>query len=311
MRAFIVPEFGSPGSVGERPTPEPGEGEILVRVSAAGVNAMDPIFRAGYYKDFMEHRFPLTPGLDYAGTVEALGTGVEGVAVGDEVFGAVGKMVAGEGSFAEFVTATAGLAAKRPAELPIEQAAALPTAGGTALAAVDALEASEGDTVAIIGAAGGVGSFATELAARRGLRVIAVTRGEHTDYVRGLGAVEVVDYTAGDVVEELRAKAPDGLAGIIDMFHDAQGAVPLAAVVKAGGRIVSPIAMGIDQALAGGSVTGHLVQAAVGRAGELGELAASGSLTVAVETLPLDRAAEALDRQGSRGVRGKLVLLID
>ena len=91
MRAFIVNQFGEAGSVGERPKPEAGDGQLLVRVRAAGVNAFDPVVRAGFLKDFMEHRFPLTPGLDYAGTVEALGPGVSGFAVGDEVFGAVGK----------------------------------------------------------------------------------------------------------------------------------------------------------------------------------------------------------------------------
>ena len=83
MRAFLVPEFGAQGYVGERPKPEPGDGQILVRVRAAGVNAMDPIIRGGFAKDFMEHRLPLTLGLDYAGTVEELGPGVEGLAVGD------------------------------------------------------------------------------------------------------------------------------------------------------------------------------------------------------------------------------------
>jgi len=101
MRAFIVPEFGDAGSVGERPKPEPEAGQLLVRVKAAGVNAMDPIYRAGYAQTFMEHRLPLIPGVDYAGTVESVGPGVEGFSTGDEVFGVVGKSYAGEGSFAE------------------------------------------------------------------------------------------------------------------------------------------------------------------------------------------------------------------
>src|SRR5262245_162616 len=84
MRAYIVPEFGAPGTVGERPTPEPSEGQLLVRIAAAGVNAMDPIFATGIYKDYMEHRLPLTPGSDYAGTVEAVGPGVTGFQAGDE-----------------------------------------------------------------------------------------------------------------------------------------------------------------------------------------------------------------------------------
>ena len=310
MRAFIVPQFGATGAIGERAKPEPGEGQLLIRVRAAGVNAMDPIIRAGFAKDFMEHRLPLTLGLDYAGTVEAVGRGVEGFAPGDEVFGAVGKPFFGEGTFAEYVTATAALAARRPTNLPAERAAALPTAGGTALAAVDALAAQPGDTAAVVGAAGGVGGYATQLAALRGLRVIAVTRAEHADYVRSLGAADVVDYSTGDLTGQLRAKAPDGLAGIIDVFHDAQGLLALVPAVRPGGRIASPSAQGAEQAFAGQPATFHAVRAALDRVAELGELAAAGKLTVDVEVLPLEQAAEAVHRQSTRGNRGKLVLAI-
>jgi NADPH2:quinone reductase len=274
------------------------------------VNAMDSIFRAGHARKWLEHRMPLTPGLDYAGTVEAVGPGVERIKPGDEVFGAVGKLYAGEGSFAEYTTAYGALAAKRPEDLPVQVAAALPTAGGTALAAVEALDAKPGDTIAIVGAAGGVGGFATQLAAQRGIHVVAVTSAANADLVRELGAEDVIDYTSTDTLEGLRASAPDGVDGIIDLFHDAQGAASLAAAIKPGGRLVSPIAMGIEQALAGGPVSGHNVRAAVERAGELGALAARGSLVVPVEELPLDRAAEALDRQATHRVRGKLVLKV-
>jgi NADPH:quinone reductase len=310
MRAFIIEQFGDPGSIGERPTPEPSEGEILVQVKAAGVNAADPVFRAGFGKDWMEHRFPLTLGLDYAGTVAAVGPGVEGFAIGDEVFGAVAKEYVGDGSFAEYVTALASVAARRPGTLPAEHAAALPVAGGVALAALDVLNASSGDTIAIIGAAGGVGGLATQLATQRGLRVIAVTKGTNADYVRDRGAADVVDYTMGDVVEQLLARQAGGVAGVIDLFHDIQGALPLTAAVRPGGRIVSGIAFGLDQALAGQPVSGHVVRSAWERAGELGALAAAGSLKVDVEVLPLEQAAEALDRQMSKQVRGKQVLAV-
>lgn len=309
MRAFVINEFGQPGAIAERPKPVPGEGEILVRVEAAGVNAMDPIFAAGYAQRFMEHRMPLTPGLDYAGTVEAVGPGVEGFAPGDEVYGGVAKTHAGDGTFAEYVTANAAVAAKRPAGLPAEQAAVLAQAGTTALEAVDALGASEGDVIAIVGAAGGVGGFATQLAADRGLRVIAVTNGDNAAYVRSLGAVDVVDYTQGDVPEQLRQRQPAGLAGAIDAYGDMKGAVELATAVRPGGRVVSA-AMGIEQALAGQPVTGHGIRAAVGRVDEVGRLAAEGRLKVTVDVMPLDRAAEALDRQAAKTVRGKQVLAV-
>ena len=310
MRAFIVPEFGDPGSVAERPTPEPGEGQILVRVRAAGVNAADVMVRAGYLKDYMEHRFPLTPGRDFAGTVEAVGPGVTDFAPGDEVFGAADKPYQGEGSFAEYVSAFAQNVARRPDGVSVEQAAALPVAGGTALAALDALGAGEGDTIAVIGAAGGVGSFVTGIAAARGLRVVAVTKAANAEYVQSLGAADVVDYSAGDILSQLRERYPDGVAGVVDLFNDAQGAAALASAVRPGGRVVSSIAMGIDQALAGQPVTGHLVQAAVDRASELADIAAAGALRPEVEVLALERAAEALDRQMSKQVRGKQVLAV-
>ncbi len=272
---------------------------------------MDPVFRGGYFKDYMEHRLPLTPGIDYAGTIEAIGPDVDGFAVGDEVFGEVGKPYAGEGSFAEYVTVAAALAASRPDGVSAEQAAALPRAGGTALAAVDALDAQPGETVAIIGAGGGVGSFVTQIAAARGLRVIAVTHSGAADYVRSLGAAEVVDRSTDGLADDLRALAPDGLDGLIDLFHDAAALAPLAALVRPGGRVVSPIAMGIDQALDGGPVSGHMVGAAPDRVGELAELAAAGALTVPVEVVPLDGTADALDRVASKQVRGKLVVQVD
>ena len=311
MRAFLINQFGEPGHVGERPKPEPGEGQLLIRVRAAGVNAMDPIIRAGFAKDFMEHRFPLTPGFDYAGTVEALGPGVAGFEVGDEVFGSVGKSYAGEGSFAEYVTVAATLAARRHSGLSPEAAAALPLAGGTALAAVDDLDARPGDTIAVVGAAGGVGSFVVQLAALRGLKVIAVTRPEHAAYVRGLGAGDVVDYTTGDLTAQLQAMAPEGLAGIVDVFNDAQHLLALVPAIRPGGRIATPAAMGAAQAFEGQPVTAQNVRAATDRVGELAELASGGSLKVEFEVLPLERAADAIDRQSTRGNRGKLVLALE
>jgi NADPH2:quinone reductase len=311
MRAFLVPNFGDTGSVGERARPEAEEGQLLVRVRNAGVNAMDPIIRAGFAKDFMEHRLPLTLGLDYAGTVQGIGPGVDGFEVGDEVFGSVGKPYFGEGSFAEYVTVNAALAAKRPVGVAPGVAAALPTAAGTALAAVDALEANAGDTIAVVGAAGGVGGFAVQLAALRGLKVIAVTRAEHADYVRSLGASDVIDYTKGDVTAQLQARVPEGVAGIIDVFHDAQQLLALTPAVRPGGRIATPAAMGAAEAFQGQPVTAVNVRAATDRVAELAALVAEGKLKVEVEELPLAQAAEAVHRQSTRGNRGKLVLAVE
>lgn len=311
MRAFAVTEFGQAGSIIDRPVPQAETGQVLVRVHAAGVNAMDPGLVSGLMKDYMEHRLPLTPGLDYAGTVVAVGPDVEGLAIGDEVYGSVGKPHFGDGSWAEYVTVTAALAVRRPAALTAVDAAALPLAGATALAAIDALEVSAGDTIVIVGAGGGVGSYAIQLAAQRGVRVIAVTSAANSDRVRDLGAVEVIDYASGDVADRIATLRPGGVAGFVDMFHDAGALLPFAAVVRPGGRIVSPIAMGIEEAFAGQPVAGRMIRAALDRVAELGEAAARGDLRVTVETLPLEDAQIALDRQASRQVPGKLVLVVD
>jgi len=311
MRAFIVSEFGEPGEVGEKPNPVPGEGQILVRVKAAAVNAMDPAIRAGFTKQWREHKFPLTPGTDYAGTVEAVGPGVEGFEVGDEVFGDVGKPYFGDGSFAELVTVDAKLGAKRPTTVSAAHASTLPRAGGTALAAVDALDATTGDTIAIIGAGGGVGGCATRIAVARGLHVIAASRPEAADYVRSLGAAHVLDSTSTDLADQIRELAPEGVAGIVDVYHDAEALQPLTAAVKDGGVVSTPAAMGAEEAFAGQRVTARNVRAAVDRMPELAELAAAGKLDIQIEELPLDKTAEALDQLASRGTIGKVVITMD
>jgi NADPH:quinone reductase-like Zn-dependent oxidoreductase len=239
------------------------------------------------------------------------GRASRGSQIGDEVFGDVGKAHVGDGSFAQYVTASAANASHRPTTIPATTAAALPRSATTALEAVDALHASAGDPVAIVGAAGGIGSFATEFAARRGLRVIAVTRPENFDYVQGLGASDVIDYTSGDVVAALRARVPDGLAGIVDLFHDAQGVVPFADALRPDGWLVSPLARGADALLEGRPAHVHVTGMPYQRAPEVLAILAAAPTHVVVETLPLDHAADALARQASRQVRGKLVLTIE
>jgi len=210
MRAFAIDEFGKPGGVREAETPKPGEGEVLLRVRAAGVNAFDVAVVNGFAKDYMEHRFPLIPGLDGSGEVAALGAGVDGVVVGDEVYGIAQKPYQGAGTYAEFQTFPAAGVTAKPSSLDHVGAAALPTAALTALSAVEAVDPREGRAVLIIGATGGVGSYATQFAAKRGARVLAVARGEYTDYALSLGASESMDYTSRDLAEHVRTRLPMG-----------------------------------------------------------------------------------------------------
>src|SRR5579859_764837 len=176
MRAFALKEFGNPGSVLDLPTPEPETGQVRVRVEGAGVNPADIGMLKGFYKERMEHRFPLIPGIDLSGIVDSVGEGVTKWKRGDAVYGAHGKMYVGGGTMAEYVLATEGTIAARPPSIAGVDGAALPLAGVSALQCIDALELKNGDLVVIVAAAGGIGSFATQLAKAAGARVIAVAR---------------------------------------------------------------------------------------------------------------------------------------
>lgn len=310
MRAFAIPDFNASGAVVERPKPTAGEGQILVRVRAAGVNPVDSVLVMGGMRQMVEHRLPLVPGFEYAGTVEEVGIGVDTVHVGDEVFGAVGAPVMGEGSWAEYVVANAMLARPRPAGLTATDVAALPVAGGEALALVDSVDVKAGDTLLIIGAGGGVGSFLVQLAARTGATILAATRAQNADYVRGLGATDVFE-PGPDLAAHVLARYSNGVTAVIDTFHDAAGLRDVAPMVRSGGWLVSPKAYGGAEALADFPVTFGMVAAALGRVGELAELVAGGDVTVQADVLSLEDGNRALQAIGSAGVRGKLVISLE
>src|SRR6266542_23768 len=288
MRAFAVDAFGERGSVHELPTPQPGEGEVLVRVKAASLNAFDWVVVQGYAKDYMEHRFPLTPGIDASGVIEAVGQNVGGVAVGDEVYGVSDKPFQGAGSLAQFLVTPATAVSPKPGTVDHVGAATLPVAALTALSAVEAVYPREGQVVLVTGATGGVGSFATQLLANRGARVLAVAREENADYARSLGADDTVDYTKGDLADLVPARYPDGVVVSV------AGAVEVAAVGQRGLR---------------GANVGR---APLGRLAELSRMVEAGKVRIpATKTYALEDAAVALEEQGTRHVRGKLVLQID
>jgi NADPH:quinone reductase-like Zn-dependent oxidoreductase len=314
MRAFAVDQFGAPGSIHHLPVPEPAEGEVLVRVHAAGVNVMDPIYTAGWMKDYMEHHFPLVPGIDLAGAVERVGPGVERFAPGDEVYGVVTKPVVGEGSFADSVVVKADGLAPKPGSLSHEQAAAVPHAGLTALAAIEAADPQPGQVVMVVGATGGVGSFVTQLAAARGATVVAVASGPGRDLALQQGATDAVDYLSGDVVEQIRSRHPDGVDTLIDLHSDADELARYGQAVRSGGRAVSPRR---PAAAAAAPLKEHGVQF-IGanrlpptRLPDLTALVEGGQLQVPpIKTYSLEDAGAAITEMAGGHVRGKLVVTI-
>jgi NADPH:quinone reductase-like Zn-dependent oxidoreductase len=234
MRAVIADKPGAPGIVHDVEVPIIQPDEVLVRVHAAGVNPIDWRRRDGAYG---KSGFPMILGQDYAGVVQVVGDEVRVFAQGDRVFG-----VAPRGAYAEFLAAKVpGPIAKIPGGLDDAQAAALPTAGLTALEAVDEAGLRAGQTVLILGATGGVGGFASQIARSRGADVIATAHSGKEDIARAFGAQEVHAYDHGDLLDELARTHPDGVDAIIDLVSDRATLERLASALKRGGHVVSTI----------------------------------------------------------------------
>jgi NADPH:quinone reductase-like Zn-dependent oxidoreductase len=309
MKALALSSFDAGPSVIEVEEPKPGAGEVLVRVSAASINAFDVTVASGAARAFMTYEFPAVIGGDLAGTVEAVGEGVEGVAVGDRVFGMMGmKGAVHDGSFGEFATPTAVSIAKAPDGLRDVDGGSLAVAGTTAMSAVNAVVPSDGTTVLVLGATGGVGSFALQLARGRGAHVIASVRPGDEGFVTGLGAAETVDYT-GDVAAAVRERYADGVDAAIDaVSYGHEGFAAIAGLVRPGGILVSTRgAAGEKTDLDGVRVANananpaHLLP--------LADLAVKGALTVPVRTTyPLADAAQAITDFADQHTVGKLVI---
>jgi NADPH:quinone reductase-like Zn-dependent oxidoreductase len=259
----------------------------------------------------MEHRFPLIPGMDASGTVDALGEGVEGWSVGDDVFGSVGKTFLGEGTLAEYATMSVASVVRKPGSIDHAAAAAVPVAGVTAWLMVEAIDVSEGNVVLAIGASGGVGSYLLQLAANRGARVVAVCSVANAEYARSLGAIDVIDYAASDVIDTARSRFPGGVDAVADM-HGGDVVDRLAEQIRDGGRVVSAVGAadpevfgprGIESSNVMGNVTSAHLESLVAML-ESGELK-----TPQLNPFSLAEAGRAIEVVGSGHVRGKVIVI--
>lgn len=222
------------------PRPNPGPGEVLVRVEYAGINPFDWKISDGIFEGRRPHLFPLVLGVDAAGTVEAVGTGVNRFRTGDRILGQFLHDPVGTGTYAEATPVPENLALVRvPSGLAFPEAAALPTAGMTALAGLETLALSPESWLVVVGASGGVGSFATELAAVRGIRVLAVARARSAARLRSLGAAEVLDPTSEDAPAVIGRSHARGVDGILDAMSDGPGFARYVALVRRGGAAVT------------------------------------------------------------------------
>jgi NADPH:quinone reductase-like Zn-dependent oxidoreductase len=314
MRALHVPAAGAQPELGDLPTPTATHGTVLVRVKAAGLNPVDNGIAAGMMAEMIPHQYPLVLGRDAAGVVEAVGDGVEGVAVGDEVIGHI--LLAPPiqaGTLAEYAVLPAAAVGPKPSGLDFVTAAALPLAGAGAAQAVAAVDPQPGQTVLVNGAGGGVGSFAVQLLAARGVTVVATGTPDSADRLRDLGAATVIDRTAGSVVEQVRADHPDGVDSLVNLAGFTPDDVP-AGAVRRGGKIASLTAVPDDHTLAASDLTGTQIMVGALRevVAPLAEQAAAGTLKVSVSSVvPLEQAAEALGTVAAGNANGKIVVSIE
>jgi len=231
MKAAYIEQFGGPEVLkfGDLPDPSAGAGEVVVDVVAASVNAADWKFRSGQYARHAQVKFPQIPGRDFSGVIAALGAGVDDLKLGDAVFGV---LEAGrEGTYCEKLAVKAAVVANKPAGLSHVNAAALALTGLTAVNAIeDTLQLKAGETILIQGGAGGVASFAIQFAKRLGARVITTTSAANRDYVRSLGADQVIDYNAEDFTKVVK-----DCDAVFDTVGDGV-ALKSFAVLRPGGR---------------------------------------------------------------------------
>jgi NADPH:quinone reductase len=312
MRAFTLDSFDSgPGLRDDLPTPYPGEGEVLVRVRGSSANPFDNAAVSGLLRRHMDYVFPVTLGRDFAGTVEALGAGVDRFQVGDEAYGFIFGPQLHDGTWGDYVAIAVGQpVAHKPRTVGFDTAGAAPLAATTALLAVEAIDVAEGDRVLILGATGGVGSFATQLVVERGGHVIAPALSEDERYLRDLGAAEIVERN-GDVVAAVHERYPDGVDSLIDLVSfDPKTFAATAATLRRGGRAVSPTSSAdpdADGIVATNIAAYERPQALT----EVAELIDEGTLRVPIQrTYALEQAADALRDLASSHTQGKLAITV-
>lgn len=310
MKTLVVRRFGGPEvlEIVDRPRPSPGRHQVLVRVAASSVNQIDLSTRAGHLTGagLLAPADEVALGWDVAGTIDAVGPSVDRFRVGDTVIGLRDLMFTVPGAQAEYVVLDDTAIARAPRTASLTAAATLPLNGITAAQALELAELRAGQTLLVTGAAGAVGGYAVELAAQRGIRVVAVAAADDESLVRDFGAADFIA-RAEPLAAAVRAVIPGGVDAVIDAAvlgikaHDA---------LRGRGTFVSLVRPFAPPPIRGTRV---LVQEAYADGALLGRLAAlvdENKLTLRVaETFPISDAARAHARLEARGVRGRLVLV--
>lgn len=316
MRAITYDRYGGSSELrlGQVKRKPPLTGEVLVRVRAAGVNPVDWKIREGLMQGVFECAFPVIPGFDMAGDVEALGEGVQGFAPGDKVFAYVRKSLVQDGTYAEYCTVPAHQLALIPDGLNYVEAAALPIAGLTVWQALFSFAGvAPGQYVLVHGGAGGVGSIAVQAARHFGAHVVSTASESNRNFVSSLGAEQVFDYRDPGLWEDLKRAAPRGYDTVLDTV----GGVTLEnsyGLVKEGGALVTlndPVSEAICAAR---GIRGHLVRCVPDpkQLNGIAQAVIDGAIKIPpIEIMDLGQAAQAMDKSQTGHMRGKIVLVVE
>ena len=310
MRAIFVNRFGGPDALNvvEIPTPEPGPGQLRIKVAAAAINPVDLATRAGHLGQAVpDDRLPVGIGWDVAGTVDAVGTGVDGFAVGDAVTAIDDRLLKDLGTYAEYVVLDADAGAPAPRTADLVAASTLPLNAITAVQSLDLIDLAPDQTLLVTGAAGAVGGYLVELGAARGLHVVALAADADEATVRRWGARTFVGRSA-DPAAAVRAAFPDGVDGVIDPANLRSAVF---GAVREGGKYVTltPV-LGAIETDANVQVLVQIVHRDAAVLAELARLVDAGELTLRVAvTFPLDQAGAAHELFAKGGVRGRIVLV--
>lgn len=309
MKAVRIHEFGGPDKLvyEDAPKPEAKDGEVLIKIAAAGINPVDSMIGAGKMEAMVHHTLPLILGWDAAGTVEAVGAGVTNFAPGDAVFAYADIRV--NGACAEYIALPAAIVCPKPASIDFAAAAAIPLAGTTAWEALfEQAALTSGQTILIHGAGGAVGGFAVGFAKAHGATVFATATGDDVAYVQGLGADTVIDY---------KTEKFEDVAHSVDVVLDTLSGDTRArswATLRDGGVLVSTLP-GADapadtaaRGVVGKSFSAHPDSAYLA---EIGGLVDAGKVKVRVgATFPLSEAKQAQEQAAGGHTKGKVVLTV-
>jgi NADPH2:quinone reductase len=309
---MAVLEFGGPENLRPLglPRPEPGPGELLIRVVSAGVSPVDCMIRGGRLREHLPHGFPLIPGWDVAGVVEDFGDGAGRFRKGDRVWACARKPVVQWGCYAEYVSVREESVAAMPTKLLFEEAAAVPLAALAAWQCLAPEPELAGRSVLVHGAAGGVGHFAVQLARRAGARVLATGAADSQSFLLGLGAHVGIDHAREDVADAVRRHCPEGVDLVLDLVGGATLAASYA-IVRPAGRLVSLADEPDAQAAArhGIAARSQFVEPNGEQLEQIARRFDNRELTTHVQKIyPLNKAADAHRAVEAGHVKGKLVL---